>query len=216
MARTFAAKKTKSAVLELVLPGLARLGYRVHRQDPKSLQTELRRDLNHDVSVSLCLDFFDGPVAGADLTRINAVAGIASRRLLELYSQLQESPLTTDYFPISVSTRSMAPAGREGSWFFEFPNKTGDASAFLAAVAGPLEELLRHYDSAEKQIHKLLNERTDDAFWNQAFFEPIAYIYLGQPAAARQAAERVLARHAQPAFIEAYKRFYTNVLRAEA
>lgn len=216
MARTFASKKTKRAVLDLLLPELATLGYRLHRQESASLQTDLRRDLNQDVSVSLCLDFFDGPLAGADLTRMSAVVGIASRKLLATYSRLHDASPTTDYYPISLNTRSMAPTGREGSWFFEFPDRTGDARAFLDAVAGPLEELLTHYDSAEKQIHQLLNDRTDDVFWNQAYFEPIAYIHLGQFSAARQAAEEVLARPAQPAFIYAYKRFYANVLRAEA
>ncbi len=216
MARTFASKKTKRAVLALLLPGLTSLGYRLHRQESASLQTELRRDLNADVSVSLQIDFFDGPLAGADLTRLSVVVGIASKKLLELYSQLHDASPTADYFPISVSLRSMAPVGREGSWFFELPNKTGDARAFLDAAAGPLEELLRNYDSAEKQIHRLLNDKSENVFWNQAYFEPIAYIHLGQFRAAVQAAEKVLERPAQPAFAEAYKRFYANVLRAEA
>jgi hypothetical protein len=216
MARTFASKKTKRRVLDLLLPGLTALGYRLHRQESSSLQTELRRDLNEDVSVSLNLDFFDGPLAGADLTRLSAVVGIASKRLLETYSRLHESSPTTDYFPIAISLRSMALAGREGSWFFEFPNKTSDARAFLVTAAGPLEDLLSDYDSAEKQIHRLLNEKSVDAFWNQAYFEPIAYILLGQFSAAKRAAERVLARPAQPAFIDAYKQFYANLLRIEA
>ena len=213
---TFASRKTKKAVLALFESGLISLGYCLHRQESGSLQTEYRRDLNDDVSVSLQLDFFDGPLAGADITRLSAVVGLASKKLLALYAQLHESRPSADYFPISVSLRSMAPPGREGSWFFELPGKSGDSQAFLDMAKGRLEELLALYDSADKQIQRLLGEKTEDVSWNQAFFEPIAYIHLGQFSAAREAAEKVLASPANPAFSNAYKLFYANVLRAEA
>lgn len=216
MARTLASKETKRGVLALLLPGLGDRGYRLHRQESASLETELRRDLNEDVSVSLCISFFDGRVAGANLACASAMVGIASKKLLNLYFRLHDSQPTADYYPIAVPMKSMAPAGKEGSWFFELPSKTGDARAFLDAVAGPLEELLVRYDSSDKQIHRLLNEKTGDASWNEAFFEPIAHIHLSQFSAARNAAREILARPAQPAFVEAYKRFYANVLRAAA
>ena len=216
MGRTFASKNTKATLLAMIAPGLTSLGYRLHAQDPATVRTDFRRELNTDVSVSLSLDFFDGPLAGASIARLDAVLGIASKKLLAIYSKLHNGISTADFFPISAPLRSMAPVGREGSWFFELPDKTNDVQAFIDTAKGPLESLISDYDSAEKQVQKLLDEQHDGIYWNDAYFEPVAQIYLGAFSAARSAAEKVLARPAAPSFIAAYKAFYANVLRADA
>lgn len=213
---TFASKKTKSAVLSLLVPRLLELGYREHRRDQKTLRTEFRRRLNGDVTVGLQLEFFDGPIAAANRTHMQATFGIASRKLLTIYAALHGEQLNEEFLPISGSMRALEPGGNGEGWVFEIPGHIRQADNFLNVVADPLERLIVMYDSADKQIAQLLHCKDRTIHWNDSFFEPVAYLYLGQPEAARSAAARVLEGARTPAFAEAYRRFYLRVLQTEA
>jgi hypothetical protein len=123
MGRTFASKKTKTTVLSLLSPRLNTMGYREHRQDPSTVRTEYRRSMNSDVTVGLQLEFFDGPLAGASSTRLRGTFGIASARLLSIYSRLHNDQPSTEFLPISGSLAAFAPSGGAGHGSSSFPTK---------------------------------------------------------------------------------------------
>jgi hypothetical protein len=215
MGRTFASKKTKASVLSLLSPRLSALGYREHQQEPSTMRTEFRRSMNSDVSVGLQLEFFDGPLAGANITRLRGTFGVASSKLLAIYFRLHNEQRNADFLPIGGSLAAFAPSGSDGSWFFELPQRTEEAAHLIEAVRGPLEQLLIEYDSADKQVANLLGGSRDGVNWNDCFFEPVAHIYLGQFAAAKSAAQKVLASARTSEFAAAYRPFYERV-HAEA
>ena len=143
----FASKKTKSAVLALLAPRLNRLGYFEFTQEPATLRTEYRRQLNDDVSAGLQIEFFDGPIAGPNITHLQVTFGIASRKLLEIYYRLHGEQYSVNFLPIGGTLKAFAPVTNSGSWSVELPEKTQQLEHLCSAVAGPLQQILDSLDS---------------------------------------------------------------------
>jgi hypothetical protein len=209
-----ASKKTKASVLAALRAELAGFGYSLFKQEPDLSTTEYRRELTEDVVVGLQVDFFDGPYAGANLVSMRASFGIASRDLLAIYYKLHNERPRDDYLPIGGSLSQFAPSEAGGCWSFEVPARMEHVRHFVETVQGPFEDLVGRYDTAGKQIERLLLGKTGEAWWNDYFFAPIGYLYLSQGAEAVAAAKRTIEGDTNELFVSSYRKFYERVVIA--
>lgn len=213
---TFASTATKRTVLARVRAEVESSGYTLYSSEKRTLRTQFRRSLTEDVVVGLQVDFFDGGIASANRVHMNASFGIASKKLLAIYYELHNESLQDDYLPIGGSLQQWAPNRVEGSWSFEVPVSMEHAQHFGATIKGALEDLLRNYDSAEKQISMLLPRQSVGVHWNDYFFEPIGHLYLGNRQEAVATAKRTLEAAPNAAFRASYAGFYKSVIHAAA
>ena len=213
---TFASAKTKSAVIAGVLAAVEPSGYRLYASEAKTHRTQFRRKLTDDVVVEVQVEFFDGALASAEMVHMQATFGIASKKLLAIYYKLFDEPPKEDFFPIGGSLRQHAPNKSEGSWSFEVPARMEHAQHFGLTIRESLEELLRSYDTAEKQIASLPQNKALEVHWNDYFFDPIGHLYLGQKQEAIAVAKQKLEAAPNEAFKASYRHFYESVVRAAA
>lgn len=219
MKTTFALAKTKREVIKGISPILARLGYQLHEQEKVSISASYRRELTADVVISIRLWFFDGPMAAQWISWMSGSVGLASRKLLALYYSLYEGKPndSLDYFPLGCSLEKYAPEpyGRKG-WKFELPNIAPTLIEFERAFSGPIEALIREYDTAEKQIEKVCLAPRNEVWWNDTFFAPISLIYLGRADEAIARASAELESAPSEDFARGYRKFLARIRKAAA
>jgi hypothetical protein len=216
---TFAIAKTKREVIKGINPIMAHLGYQLYEQEKGSIMTTYRRELTADVVVNIRVWFFDGPMAAQWITWMSGGIGFASRKLLALYYSLchGKPSNTLDYFPFGCSLEQYAPEpyGRKG-WKFELPGIGPTLADFEQVLSGPIEAMCREYDTAEKQIEKVLIAPRNEVCWNDIFFDPVSLLYLGRADEAIARASAVLETSRSEEFAKGYRRFLARIRKVAA
>jgi hypothetical protein len=198
-------------VIDAVTPILVARGFRQTEHDARSLATSFERQLSEDVRQAVGLTFFDGPIAAKNIVWMTGAMALSSQQLLGEYERLTESQ-SRSYWPVSVSFDHHHQQNGAGGWKFEVPDLEANVASFRAFLDDRLEPLARFLDSAEKQVRLLVDGPYEHAYWNQAFFKPIALLMLGRKAEAAENVRETFSNAAEP-FVAANRRFLQGVLR---
>ena len=209
-----AAIATARAVLAAVSPILVARGFRKTDQDQRSLATNFEKQLNTDVRQLVALSFFDGPIAAKNIVWMTGTMGLASEALLREYRRLTRSE-STGYYPVGLSFDHLHQQYGAGGWKFELPDLESSVDSFRSVFDEQIDPLARHLDSAEKQAMLLVAGPYKNAYWNPAFFKPIALLMLGRNVEAAKCVREVFGA-ASDDFAVANKDFIERVLRDAA
>lgn len=205
---------TTRTVFGVVAPILVARGFRQTEQDKRSLATSFERQLSEDVRQLVELTFFDGPIAAKTIVWMTGATALASEKLLGEYRRLSGSECQ-GYWPVSVSFDHYNQQYGAGGWKFELPDLDATLDSFREVIDDKLEPLARSLDSAEKQVALLTDGPYKHAYWNPAFFRPIALLMLGRKSDAAEYVKEIFGNASEP-FAAANKDFLENVLRDAA
>lgn len=184
MPRIAAIATTRAAIMA-VSPLLLARGFRKTWQDRCSLDTLFEKQLSSDVKQVISLTFKDGPIAAKHIVWMTGAMGLASEELLGRYRRLTGSG-AEGYCPVSVDFGNLHQEYGEGGWKFELPDIDAAVRSFRTVFDEEVDPLARLLDSAEKQASLLLGGPYRHAYWNPAFFRPIALLLLGRNSEAAQ------------------------------
>lgn len=193
---------------------LAARGFRQTEHDAPTLATNFERQLNDDVRQAVWLTFFDGPIAGRNVVWMTGAMAFASQQLLSEFDRLTESQ-SRSHWPVTLSFDHHRQQYGAGGWRFEVPDLDASLASFRAFLDDKLEPLARSLDSAEKQVRLLVDGPYGHAYWNQAFFQPIALLMRGRRTEAAEQVRQRFSMAAEP-FVAANRGFLEGVLRDAA